>query len=531
MLLEVQQHFRSWVPKWLIGTVGIIVLIPMMLINGAYTGSSVDVSSYLGVLSEDINMAYFAASAGMAMAYPIIPIIRPVATTKTIILIVLFVQLILSFICAVTSSIDLIIIVSFFIGYFKAFTLMEVISLLMPIFSPSNTRNEFYAIYYPIVLVLGQLSLVLTAEFAYSYQWQYMYYFMIALLLFAMVMVVICLQFGRRLIRIPIKEIDWLSFIQGSFFFMGFLYVAIYGKTKDWFSSEDIIIISILVPIVGWMFFRRQLITDNRPFVDMSILKNRNSRTVYLFCFLMMFLASYTTLVTSYVNSVLRLDTARSNELYLYMIPGIIVGGFLCYYWYLKAIRMAWLIFIGFVCFTIGITLLYFQVSPNGLYEDLFIPMFLKGVGILVLFVALAIYAVQGLKPEQLIYNAFFLIGVRSVLAPAISYSVITNWIYRLQQKYNVILSESVDALNPLASSQYTQSYKSSLLNGMSVEDAQKVALNTLYSKVQIQSLTISIKEILGYMLIMSLVLLVVILLYFFKYKPVKLVKVGRDMG
>lgn len=528
---EVLLHFRSWVPKWLIATVGIIVLIPMMLINGAYTGSSIDVSSYFGVLSEDINMAYFAASAGMAMAYPIIPIIRPIATTKTIILIVLFAQLVLSFICAVTSSIDIIIIVSFFIGYFKAFTLMEVIAILMPIFSPSNTRNEFYAIYYPIVLVLGQLSLVLTAEFAYSYEWQYMYYFMIALILFAMVMVVICLQFGRRLIRIPIREIDWLSFIQGSFVLMASLFVAIYGKTKDWFSSSEIIIATILIPIVGWMFVRRQFITYTRPFVDMSILKNRNSRTVYLFCFLMMFLASYTTLVTSYVNSVLRLDTTRSNELYLYMIPGIILGGILCYYWYLKAIRMAWLIFVGFFCFTIGIALLYFQVSPTGLYQDLFIPMFLKGVGMLVLYVALAIYAVEGLRPEQLIYNAFFLIGVRSVLAPALSYCIITNWIYRLQQKYTVVLSESVDAFNSVANSQYSQSYKSSTFSGMSVEDAQKVALNTLYSKVQIQSLTISIKEILGYLLILSLVLLIVILLYFFKYKPVKLIKVGRDMG
>lgn len=528
---NIHQHFRSWVPQWLIAVVAFLVLIPMMLINGAYTGSSVDISSYLGVTSEDINIAFFASAAGMAMAYPLIPIIKPVATTKTIILVVLFIQLILSFVCAVTSYIEVIIICSFLIGFFKAFTLMEVVFILMPIFSPSNTRNQFYAQYYPIVLVLSQLSLVLTGEFAYNYQWQYMYYFMIALILIAMVAVVICFQFGMRMIRIPLNTIDWLSFFQCSTVFMCILYVSIYGKTKDWLNSKEIIFAIVLIPIMGWMFVRRQLITDSRPFVDLSILKNRNSTVIYLFCILMMFLASYTIVVSSYVNSVLRLDTARLNELYIYMIPGIIVGGFICYYWYMRAFRMAWLIFIGFFCFALGIFLLYFEISPDGRYEDLFFPMFLKGMGMLILFVAFAIYAIEGLDVKLLIFNTFFLIGIRSAIAPAISYSILTNWIYILQQKYTLKLSESLDATNMLAMSQYTQSYNTNLVHGMSIEDAQKLALNTLYNKVQVQALMIGLKEILGYMLIISIVLLVVILLYFFKYRPVKLIKVGRDMG
>lgn len=525
------EHFRNWVPRWVTCVVALIILIPVMLINGAYTGSSVDVSGALGVLSEDINIAYFAASAGMAMAYPVIPIIKPVVTTKTIILVVLFSQFILSWICAITSSMEIIIICSFLIGYFKAFTLIEVISIIMPFFSPSNTRNEFYAKFYPITIILGQLSLVLTAELTYNYQWQYMYYFMIALLLFAMVLVVIFMAFGKKLIRIPYKEIDWYSFFLCSLVFMCILYVAIYGKTNDWFASKNIVIATVLVPIVGWMFIRRQLMTESRPFVDISVLKNRNSVVVYIFSFIMMFFASFSVLTSAYTNSVLRLDSPRANELYLYMIPGIVLGGFICFYCFKRAIRMAWLIFIGFACFTLAIGLLYFQVESAGLYEDLYFPMFLKGLGMLILFVAFAVYAIQGLKPQQLMYNAFFLIGFRSVLAPAIGSSVLTNWLYRLQQQNTVHLAESVDQLNPIANSLYTQSYNSSILKGLSIEDARHMATNVLYSKVQIQALTISIKEILGYMLIMGIIILIIVLLYFFKYKPVTLVAVGRDLS
>lgn len=530
---NIYQHFRHWVPRWLMAVVAFLVLIPMMLVNGAYTGSSIDVSSYLGVMSEDINIAFFASSAGMAMAYPVIPIIKPIATTKTIILTVLFIQVILSFICAVTSYIEIIIICSFFIGYFKAFSLMEVVTILMPIFSPSYTRNQFYAQYYPIVLTLSQLSLVLTAEFAFNYQWQYMYYFMIALILLAMVAVIICLQYGRMLVRIPIKDIDWLSFFQCSVALMCILYVSIYGKTKDWFSSKEIILAMALIPIMGWMFVRRQLISNNKaPLVNLSVLKNRNSIVIYLLSLVMMFLASYTTVLSSYISSVLVLNTARLNELYLYMIPGIILGGFICYFWYLKAFRMAWLIFMGFFCFGLAIAILYFSISPSGRYEDLYFPMFLKGLGMLFLFVACAIYSIQGLNNDQLIYNTFFLIGSRSVIGPVLSYSILTNWIYILQQKYIVKLSDNINFTNTVANSQYVQSYSSNIAKGLSIEDAEKLAYNTLYSKVQIQALMIGLKEILGYMLIISIILLVVILLYFFKYNPVKLIRVGKvDMG
>lgn len=521
--------FRSWVPTWLKILVAFSILVPVLLINGAYTGSNIDISSYLGVLSEDINMAYYASSAGMAIAHLIIPKVKPIATTKTIILIVLLCQVFLSLICAETNYIEVIIVCSFLIGYFKAFSMIETINILMPVLSPSNTRNEFYAKFYPITLACGQLSLVLTAELAYLYKWEYMYYFMILLLLVAIIAVVLCMAFARRLVHIPIKDIDWLSFFLVSACCMSIIYVCTYGKTMDWFASQKILIATILIPVTGWLFIRRQF--SDHPFVDMSVLKNRNSTVVYLLSFVLMFFASFSILIYSYTNIVLRLDSTRVNELYLYMLPGFVVGGIICYYSYLKEIRMAWLIFIGFACFTISIAYLYFKVMPSGLYEDLYIPMFLRGIGMTTLFVSFAIYAIQGLSQKQLIYNAFFMITARSAIAPAIGSSILTNWLYQLQQKNVTLLSQNIDTQNPLAMDQVTSSVNNAMAQGWSIEDAQRIAMNALYQKVQIQAVTVSIKTILGWMLIMGIILLVLILLYFFQYKPVKLMKMGTDMS
>jgi len=64
---------RSWVPDWLGFCCIFIVILPVTMLNGSYTGSMLEVSNTLGTNSEDITMGYYAASAGMAIAYPIIP--------------------------------------------------------------------------------------------------------------------------------------------------------------------------------------------------------------------------------------------------------------------------------------------------------------------------------------------------------------------------------------------------------------------------------------------------------------------------
>ncbi|MEG2756298.1 MAG: MFS transporter, partial [Mucinivorans sp.] len=136
---------RPWVPQWLGIVTMFVVILPTVMLNGAYTGSMVEVSNTLGVLSEDITLGYYAASVGMAVAYPIVPKIRAVVTPKTLMLSDMFLQVLISLGCAHTSDIDIIIICSFFVGVLKAFIMLEFIVQIRPLFSPKNIRSEFYA--------------------------------------------------------------------------------------------------------------------------------------------------------------------------------------------------------------------------------------------------------------------------------------------------------------------------------------------------------------------------------------------------
>ena len=57
---------RHGLPGWVGVVTAFMVGLPVMMINGTYTGSIQEVSGTLGALTEDITMGYYSASAGMA---------------------------------------------------------------------------------------------------------------------------------------------------------------------------------------------------------------------------------------------------------------------------------------------------------------------------------------------------------------------------------------------------------------------------------------------------------------------------------
>ena len=199
---------RRWVPQWLGIVTVFVILLPMLLMNGAYTGSTVEVSNTLGVLSEDMTMAYYATSAGLAMAYPIIRKIRDAATSKTVLLFNLVAQTLLSFVCGYAKNMDVIIMCSFFIGFLKAFVMYEVVVMIQPFFSRKKVRSEFYAYFYPLAFAGGQVSIAFGGSAGndgasvflylvdYGVSWSIWHYFTSEYLPMQRMRLYICLRFS-----------------------------------------------------------------------------------------------------------------------------------------------------------------------------------------------------------------------------------------------------------------------------------------------------------------------------------------------
>lgn len=127
---------RRWVPDWLT-VVGIFVIIlPVTMLNGTYTGSMLEVSNTLGAYTEDITIGFYAASAGMAVAYPIVPKVLAAFSSKSLLLADLTLQFFLSWICARSGSTDLMVCSSFVIGFLKGFLMLWFIRRAQKISAP-----------------------------------------------------------------------------------------------------------------------------------------------------------------------------------------------------------------------------------------------------------------------------------------------------------------------------------------------------------------------------------------------------------
>lgn len=470
-------------------------------------------------------------SAGMAIAYPIVPKVLDALSSKFLLLTDLSIQFLLSWVCARSQNIDLVIICSFFIGFLKGFLMLWFIRRATKIFSPKNVRSEFYSYFYPLVFAGGQVSMIVTAELAYHYNWQYMYYFMMMMLMASILIVIVCFRHNRPLKPIRLSELHIREMLVIATGLLMLMYVINYGKVLDWMSSFKIRLYLVIAPILIAFFIWKQY-HSKQPYVNLAPLYQPKAIVGYLYMMLVMFFSTSTTLLTNYMTSILKVDSTHTYQLYIYLLPGYALGAFICFWWFRwQHWRFRFLIAGGMSCFAAFFGILYFTVSPESTYEMLFLPVFLRGLGMLVLIIAFALFAVEELNPKFLLANAFFLICFRSVLAPILATSFYSNTLYRLEQKYMYSLSETISQTDPLAASQFNQSLTQHLAQGHEYTEATQMATQTLYATLQQQSLLLSLKHILGYLFVISLVIAIVSrFIPFHKTIRVKYTKAGDDM-
>lgn len=526
-----EMPLRRWVPNWVAVVSLFVIIFPVTMLNGSYTGSMLEVSNTLGTDSEDITMGYYAASAGMAVAYPLVPKVLGLLSSKVLLLGDLLLQLVLSWICANSHNADVLICSSFVIGFLKAFLMLWGIHRLQKIFSPNNVRSEFYAYFYPLVYCGGQLSMIITAELAYYYDWQYMYYFMMILLLVAVLVVAVFFRHDQPFKPIPLADLHLREVMLISVGLLMLMYVLNYGKLLDWMASFRIRIYIILAPMLIALFVWNQY-HSRKPYLHFEPVLQLKGIVGYFYMMLAMFFSTSTTLLTNYMTTILQVDPTRTYTLYVFLLPGYALAAFICFWWFRwQRWRFRFLIAGAMGCFALFYGILYFGISPDSTYESLFFPIFIRGLGMLTLLIAFALFAVEDLPPKYLIYNAFFLIATRSALAPVIATSFYSNLLYNLQQKYTHSLADNFTMLDPQVADRYQSALNSALAQGHGYAEATQMAVTELHQIVQQQSLLLALKEILGWLFVASLVIAIISrFIPFHKTISVKYAKTGDDM-
>ena len=342
---------------------------------------------------------------------------------------------------------------------------------------------------------------------------------------------VICFRHNRPIKSVPLSDLHIREMFIISVGLLMLIYVINYGKVLDWMASAKLCAYIVISPILIALFIWIQHHSKN-PYVSLAPLFQPKAIIGYFYMMLVMFFSTSTTLLTNYLSIILKVDSTHTYSLYIFLLPGYVIGAFICFWWFRwQRWRFRFLIAGGMSCFVIFFGVLYFGIAPNSTYEMLYLPIFFRGLGMLTLIIAFALFAVEDLNPKFLLSNAFFLIIFRSVLAPIMATSFYSNMLYRLQQKYIYSLSETITTADPLAASRYTQSLNNALAQGHRYDEAVQIATHSLYGTLQEQSLLLALKEILGYLLVISVIIAVISrFIPFHKTIRVTFAKTGDDM-
>ncbi|GAB2534143.1 MFS transporter [Rufibacter soli] len=439
--------FHDWVPK----PVGLLVILFLTLVvlttNGLYTANISDMVGGLGTMAEYLTMANFASSIGMVLAFPVLFTVKGQLTGRQILLICLSATVVLTMVCATTTSPGVIIGANFLLGGLKMFCMIEVIIPIMMMISPDGNRGRFYAIFYPVSIIAGQVSGYFTTQLAYAYNWQMVYYFMLPGLLISLALVTIFYHNERTMPKAPWVPIDWLSMVLLGTSLMLLNYLLCFARVEDYFHSLHMQGAGIAMVVLALWFVKRQFSLP-KPFLDLTILRLRNVWGSLLLVFFVGLFMGTGSIQSALTVGILKFNPVTNAQINLWMVPGIIAGGAFLFFankynWTFKQMML-----VGFLAYTLGHVSLYVNVHPGAGVQDFYLSSVLKGFGMVTLFAALGLYASDKLQMVEMFAASTFLIIIRSFVGPAFFSAVISYGMYYGQIDNLNQLAQNMDALN-----------------------------------------------------------------------------------
>ncbi|RRQ45728.1 MFS transporter [Chryseobacterium sp. SC28] len=425
--MYIKGPFAPWVPKPLMLLLILTFLFPLIAMNGVYTSNMTDIAGAFATYSEYISLANNATAIGMGVAGTIVMRVKMRFRSKEIMVFCTLVLAGLCYLIGTTDNILIVVIGSFLIGFFKMFAFMEMMLPVMFILSPSGERGRLYSMFYPLVLGVGQISSFLMADLIFKSSWQAPYFIMASVMLVIAALSLIFQHNQRFGFKVPLYQIDWLSVLLLTISAMCLNIGLTFMRQQGWFTSPLITgsLLSSIVLLVATIYRQKFL---KRKLVNFDLIVQRvNLSHAFLLLLLMGAYLASSGIFTQYTLNVLAYNNLINARLNLWMIPGIVIAGILAFQGFKKKWPIKYYIVLGFIAFFVQTLMLYLMIQPQMNIEYLYLPMFLKGLGLGILFIGIWYYATLNLQLDDMLSIIGIMLMMRSFVATAFA-SAFLSW-------------------------------------------------------------------------------------------------------
>lgn len=490
--------FRNFVPDRARFWTMIVISFVYLLSGAAHMASMNYQVSGLSILQEDAIMIGYMAFIGMNVSFPMLFRLRFRFTTRSILLVSTVILLLCHAVTLQTSNVWILCLINFIAGFFRMLAVFEAMVCIQLIATPTRNYAVFYSVVFVIVQGSSQLFSPIVADVIYAYSWQYLHYLIIVLLFFTLLLIAYLIRHYRENKPIPLYGIDWTGFVLWSTILSLVLFIITYGKYYEWLVSSQIRIALVALVLAGLIQYIN-IKTVKRPYISLVAWHYPNLwKILLLFGAIYILQAAPGSLQNPYMTSILHFDQQNIAYLNYYSLAGMCLSAIICYHYFTNRKGLRPFIIGGYCLFIIYLLLMYFYINPECNIERFYFPAFIRGFGLLWLYIILTLY-ISYIVPFAHNFQSLCIIGfMRMSLGTPLGISVIDNLMLYFTHKNTMILSSEIDALNVLSS---------------------KYSLAELQQHVAGQVSMLSIKEIFGYLIIGSLILFVA-LLFEKKVKP-----------
>ena len=526
--------FYEWVPR----PIGILVLllmfVPPTFSGGAYLCNIGEMSGGLGVWTEDIQLASFFTSIGMCLFPPFMVRFLQARRIKQTYLWCFLLLIPLNYICAVTTSVPMLLAACLLIGFVRIMVMLNCTFTIAPYLTGMDTLSMFtmkeepsadaqyllerkrtflMPVLYFTILLISQSSNMLTAWFAYEYQWQDAYFVVIGMLLVAMLLVVCTMPNEEKNKK---YEVEWqkvpdMLLMAAALCCMA--YILVYGKTLDWFYSDSIWLATGLLLIFCGAFLFRSFQRGDEAYLPLKVFTFRNVWMSMLIFLLTMVFNSANILVGTFAKLSTPINNLQSASLSGWAIVGCLCGLLLSILLIVKKVRFRTIFCVAFLLMAASNTYLYFQYQTMGLFSNMILPTIFNYTGLLMLYSVVAAFGMKSLPSRYLATFVFLMIWMRNGIAPVIGSSVYANWMNHRQQYQVTRLVQTVDNENVLAANTFAQTKRMGQAGGKGTTEAEQLAATSLKGRITIQSAIVAMKDISGQTVLLLLGTAVIVLL------------------
>ncbi|TGX82237.1 hypothetical protein E5358_08010 [Palleniella muris] len=492
----------DFVPRWLKPWLFILfVLIIQFSSGGVYLAAISDMVGSAALMQEDILMAGYASLIGLAINFAVMFRVKFRFSTRSQLIVSGFVLIAANIICAITTSVPVLVMTCFIAGWFRMQATLACNSTIQLWLTPSRDMAVFFCYVYLLVDGVIQLSGLAAIYTAFFSEWQYMNWLMTGMLALMILLVMLLVKPVRGPMSLPLVGIDWIGGALWAGFMMSFTFICIYGNHYDWWDASEI----RWATVTGLAFLSINLWRAtflHHPYISFRAMKNRNVRRatcIYLVFFTLM--ATEHVFEHNYAAAILGFDETNLIDLNRYALVGIALGCAFTYFTFaLRKWRYKTMTAIGFALAAGYLTWFYFFIDYGIEKEMLIVPLLLRGAASVIISIVFLTSIVQSGLPFQVFPQALTINGFTgAVMGATLGPAIIGEWLEHTMASNAALLSANIVDSNPAV---------------------DLSSIGEYYGMVQLQALIVSMKEIYGWLLIVALLSLLTILVSYGNMRP-----------